>query len=92
LVGEESVLPANQTLATHLHDASSVGVGSGWQLDGIASLLANTYAHVQPDARALALLAEGELSRGEVSASALIEPTYLRNEVTWKKHTPIRNR
>lgn len=92
LIGEESVLPANQTLASHLHDASSIGAGSGWQLDGVAGLLAKTYAHVQPNARALALLAEREFSRGEVSANALIEPTYLRNEVTWKKHTPIRNR
>lgn len=90
LQGEESVLPPQDVAETvgQLRHVNFAGTGYAAYQDtlGLAKLSDTLAPSVQyPDARYMFPLALESLKNGEVLHARDIEPTYLRDKVTWKK-------
>lgn len=86
LAAERVIKPEQVTSIVTLSDKQKVyAAGTGWQ--AYPNMLANITpsAVLLPDAQDMLPLAEIMWQKGERFAAADVEPTYLRNEVTWKK-------
>lgn len=98
----EEVLSAPAHLAqsewlacAQLHN-QAMGVGSGWQYDVLADKLNTVITAAYPEAYDMAQIAkklcdkQGESEKIFVSPLAAV-PIYMRNEISWKKRTRIRD-
>lgn len=97
LIGEEQVLAPELVLGgktellSHLQEKVCRGIGSGFNLSGrfpeaTQQLFSTFDASVQPEAWAIAELANQKVLDNESGVSPEeIKPSYLRNEVSWKK-------
>lgn len=66
-----------------------IAVGSGWQYDALVSLI-NADLDAYPSAYDVAVIASAQWAAGEILSPLEASPTYLRNEVSWKKRQRIR--
>lgn len=66
-----------------------VAIGSGWQYDAL-STLATADLEAYPSAYDVALIAGTQWAAGDIVSPLEASPTYLRNEVSWKKRQRIR--
>lgn len=75
-----------------------IGVGDGWEYQPKLSYQGqviepgNIYKDIGPDAEDLLTLAALAFHHGRVSAIENVQPVYLRNTVSWKKHQRLRPR
>ncbi len=96
IIAEQLSSPADLAKHPLLHE-QPVLVGSGWQYDELDELLSvrslSPCLHVYPQAYDVAFLAQKLLAK--LGQSAMIDPmnalpTYIRDEVSWKKRQRIR--
>ena len=67
-----------------------VAMGNGWQYEAL-STLANANLDAYPSAHDIALIGSAQFAAGELVNPLDASPTYLRNEVSWKKRERIRS-
>ncbi|MGS2717071.1 tRNA (adenosine(37)-N6)-threonylcarbamoyltransferase complex dimerization subunit type 1 TsaB [Eionea flava] len=93
----QEMLTAPEQLAQSDVAANSqvIGVGSGWHYGNLGGVAKQVMIEVYPEAYDMALIAQKICNQtpagGEPFVSPLAAvPTYMRNEVSWKKRTRIR--
>jgi len=69
---------------------SLTAIGSGWQYPSLASRLSHADLEAYANAYDVAILGQCEWAAGHLLTPAEATPTYLRNEVSWKKRERIR--
>lgn len=89
LIGVESVSCPKDILLNFNVSSPIMCVGTGFDVyPSLVNLLPNMLhqQHIRlPDAKAMLVLAERDIELGLVTSVDELEPTYLRNTVTWKK-------
>lgn len=93
----EEILSAPAQLAQSDEAANNkaMGVGSGWHYDSLESVASRVITEVYPEAYDMALIAQTICDQTPLGSEPFISPlaavpTYMRNEVSWKKRTRIR--
>jgi len=67
-----------------------LALGSGWQYEAL-STLANAELDAYPSAYDVAVIGSAQFAAGELVNPLDASPSYLRNEVSWKKRERIRS-
>ncbi|MFT5118933.1 MAG: tRNA threonylcarbamoyladenosine biosynthesis protein TsaB [Kiritimatiellia bacterium] len=93
-VSAPEVLATNSLVATQNNPCA---IGSGWHYEQLSAVVSNSpKLDLYPEAYDVAVLAEMALAQehkgqGQATISPLsVEPTYIRDEVSWKKRQRIR--
>lgn len=69
-----------------------VGVGHGWNVDGVQPRDGFIIApELKPNAQSMLQIAEQRFANNELTSAFELEPLYLRNEITWQKRKRIRD-
>jgi tRNA threonylcarbamoyladenosine biosynthesis protein TsaB len=96
-VSAPEVLAASSLVSTQDNGCSVCAVGSGWHYEQLSACTTNSSKlDLYPEAYDVAVLAEMALAQerkgqGQATISPLsVEPTYIRDEVSWKKRQRIR--
>jgi len=87
LQGEELVIPPEELLAGPLAGLNNYGLaGTGWQAyEALKSKMEKPVSVLYPSAEFMLPKAKQLWQSGECYQPANVEPTYLRDKVTWKK-------
>lgn len=89
LIGEEAVTKPADSLSKYDLNQTWAGVGTGWQTyqtELTEQIKADISEQVIfPSALDIAMIAATKFNQADVSQAAEVQPSYLRNEVAWKK-------
>lgn len=93
LMADAMSAPEQAALFDMPRDSQLYGVGSGWLYPCIQERFdcqAQYDTYFYPHAYDVALLAADDYQSGNVESPLTVTPTYLRNEISWKKRQRIR--